>query len=217
MKIALYSDEKAVVNKDADIASLNLVNKKYSDIKFGYVPSSSDKDRKHFNHTKDYWSKYGINDYVFYSLDDEYNERSIKRLNACDIVYLSGGNTFRFLFSIKERKFDKFLRSYLLKGGVVIGISAGAMVLTPTIRFTYEYHKYRGDLEGLNTDNLKDLSGIGIVKFEFIPHVDEENKSNFIRTVGYNYSDYPKYHVADGGAVIINGSEIRCFGKVIMK
>lgn len=102
------------------------------------------------------------------------------------------------------------------KDRVVIGISAGAMILTLTIRFTYEYHKYKDDLNMLNTDNLQHLLGIGIVKFEFISHVNKENKMNFIKVSGYNYSDYPKYLVRDGGATIIDNNRIKCSGKIII-
>lgn len=50
-------------------------------------------------------------------------------LNRFDAVYIGGGNTFTLLAQMRTTGFDKALTDFILRGGIVYGGSAGAIVL----------------------------------------------------------------------------------------
>ncbi|MEI6462524.1 MAG: Type 1 glutamine amidotransferase-like domain-containing protein [bacterium] len=213
MKLVLYSDERSIPNKEADLKTLELTEKQFPDIKFGYIPSSSDKNRKYFNETVSFWSQYGVTNYIYADIEDEYENIDLEELKKCDVIYLSGGNTFQFITNIRKRKFDNFLKEFALNGGVLIGVSAGAIILTPTLESTYEYHKDFGDLNILLPSDFKEVTGLGLVDFEFIPHF--EDKSDFITKYTKNKGEYNIMCANGGSAVIVNGDIVSLYGKVI--
>lgn len=48
-------------------------------------------------------------------------------------VHLSGGNTYQFMESLRERKVKELLVKHLANAGLIVGVSAGAIVLTAHI------------------------------------------------------------------------------------
>lgn len=204
MKLVLYSEVKKVPNREMDMAVVNLIGKK--DIKFGYVPSESDEKREHFRKIESYFKQYDINNYLFCDLDKEYNHKLLADLQKCDVVYLSGGNTYNFLKNIKKRKFDRILRNYAEKGGVIVGCSAGSYIMTPNIRFTSQLHN-------MNLKN-KEMEALNLVDFEFIPHYENSSKQELTK----KYIKQTKrvvYACSDGSGIIVNAKEILFFGKVL--
>jgi peptidase E len=91
-------------------------------------------------------------------------------------INLSGGNTFRFLKSIKERGAESRLVEYARNGGILIGVSAGAMILTPSIESAF----ICGDV---NTVGLSDLEGLELVSFFFDPHSSKQD-TNLVKLKG---------------------------------
>ena len=60
---------------------------------------------------------------------------SPERLNRYHIIYVCGGNTFYLLYHLKKNGADKILSRLLNKSNVIyIGVSAGSIVLAPTIQ-----------------------------------------------------------------------------------
>ena len=47
---------------------------------------------------------------------------------GCDAIHLTGGNTFQFSYWLRERGLDAELKRYAKAGGVLIGVSAGAIL-----------------------------------------------------------------------------------------
>lgn len=45
-----------------------------------------------------------------------------------DVIYLCGGDPYYLLKRVRERGFDKKLKSFIEHGGVVVGVSAGSMI-----------------------------------------------------------------------------------------
>ncbi|MEK6901418.1 MAG: Type 1 glutamine amidotransferase-like domain-containing protein, partial [Nanoarchaeota archaeon] len=50
-----------------------------------------------------------------------------------DIVFVNGGNTFYLLYWTRKSGFDKVLLSFLKRGGLYVGVSAGSYIACPTI------------------------------------------------------------------------------------
>lgn len=214
MKIVLYSDEKKVVNEDLDNMAISLTGKKKPSMT--YIPSTSDKKGKYFDATKIHFEKYGLSDFLYFDIDEDYNENARKEAFKSDIVYLSGGNTIKFLKNIRRRKVDKDLNMFLKAGGVVIGVSAGAMLLTKSIACTVNYHSEIGNLkETTGYDygdlNKEDLIGLGLLDFEFIPHFKNSNKDVLLK--GYiDSSSNTIFGCSDGAGLVIKDEEIEICG-----
>jgi len=86
------------------------------------------------------------------------------RLENVDVIVAGGGNTFHLMHWFKKSGLDKLLPE-LLKTKVYVGISAGSCVTCPSIYNAVQNlfgEKY----------NLKIKEGLGLVNFQFIPHLN---------------------------------------------
>jgi len=101
------------------------------------------------------------------------------------------------------------LRDYVANGGVLIGVSAGAILITPEISTTH----ICGETP---SHNLNDLSTLNLVDFAFLPH------TNKIESVEKKIVEYSKMHkrrlfgCKDGDGIIVNGDSIQCIGELIL-
>ncbi len=94
----------------------------------------------------------------------DFDEQTPAELAQYDAALLIGGNPFYLLDSIRKRGFADALRD-LTQRGTLIGVSAGSLVLTPSIgiitRFTPE----------MNDDvGLTDLTALNLYPQEILPH-----------------------------------------------
>ena len=86
----------------------------------------------------------------------------LARMLDFGVVHLSGGNTFEFMAQVVNREFGDLLLHHLDRGGLLVGVSAGAILLTPRLETAH--------IAGDAHQDAKDMSGLGIVPFEFYPH-----------------------------------------------
>jgi len=181
--------------------------------KITYIPSQSDPTRKYFSQKVEWYKKLGVTDLLYFDIDKEYDKSKTDELLKTDAIFLSGGNTYYFLNSLKKRNLIPVLRGYVEKGGVLIGVSAGSMIMSKTIRVTTIDTDMGGDQ---NTVNLKDFSSLGLVDFEFFPHFDENNGELVKRLQEYSKrSNSVIYVCRDGDGIIVNGESVQFIGEVI--
>ncbi|WP_145320048.1 Type 1 glutamine amidotransferase-like domain-containing protein [Paenibacillus xylanexedens] len=175
----------------------------------GYVPSCSDPNRKYFEHTRLYYNQLGIDTIQYYDLDMEYEESKFGSIFECDAIHLSGGNTFYFLSILQKRNVLDLLRSYVKSGGILIGVSAGSILTTPTI----DIAGYGEDADE-NEVGLNDMKALGLVEFEFAPHWDGlEDTLNSLREYTLVNSK-AVYACQDGGGIVIDGESVELYGNV---
>jgi len=168
MKLLLTS--AGITNRLIADSLLNMVGKDAKDIKVAFIPTAAnveegDKVSWFFRQYEDL-RRMGINwiDMVdFAAVDVDWRAR----LDECDVLYLSGGNTFYLLDQIRRQGFDEYLEA-ALTSKVYVGGSASSITMTPSI-----------DVAAIppgdpNLPNLIDLTGLGYVKFEIEPHCEEE-------------------------------------------
>jgi len=132
-KLVLHSDQ-IQGHKEVDLAFIELLGKKSP--RLAYIPSQSDFERKYFNQKVEWYKQFGITDLLYFDVDKEYDEKKNDELFACDAIFLSGGNTYYFLNSLKKREFLPKLREYVRKGGILIGVSAGSIIMSKTVDIT---------------------------------------------------------------------------------
>jgi dipeptidase E len=190
-RLVLYSDQIPPITDPIDAAFLRWLRPGDT---IGYVPSAPDPERVWFTPRQAYYARYGL-DLRFFGLEDEYDPAQRAALLACDAIHLTGGNTFRFLYWLRERGLDADLHRYALDGGVLLGVSAGAILMTPDIRTSL----LCGDTL---YPGLTDFTGLALVDFAVVPHVTE------VALPG------PAYAIPDGAGIVIDGDCIELFGGV---
>ncbi|HSH18282.1 MAG TPA: Type 1 glutamine amidotransferase-like domain-containing protein [Candidatus Saccharimonadales bacterium] len=121
------------------------------------------------------------------------------RLDACDVLYLTGGNTFYLLDQIHKQGFDEYLTKALSEK-VYVGGSASTITMTPSIEVA---DMPPGDP---NLPWLSDLTGLGYVDFEVEPHCDEA----LFGTVQVYAREHAKklYAIDDQTAIQVEGGEV---------
>jgi len=203
LRLALYSDQIAPLTDSIDERLFSMLPKKPT---IGYLPSSPDPDRSWFWPQANYYSRRGAS-LRFFGLESEFQPRAIPELLSCDAIHLTGGNTFQFQYWLRQRGMIDHLREYAACGGVLIGVSAGAILMTPDISTSY----LCGDLP---YTGVEEYAGLGLVDFAFVPHFDgppgaNRDVTNFAKRFGGRV-----YTVPDGGGIIIDGDQCVHFGDV---
>lgn len=160
MPIIIYSDFKPNVSREVDDALLKLLEG--SRCRIAYIPSDSDPKRRYFQKVQLSYEKLGISEVTYFDLGLEFDSLATVALLKHDAIHLSGGDPFKFLEHIKIRQFGPVLKSYLKSGGILIGVSAGAMILTPSLELIKEI-----DSEPVPKSCQRAL---GLIDFEFYPH-----------------------------------------------
>lgn len=208
-KLVLHSDQ-IEGRPEVDEALLRLLTSKKA--KIGYIPSRSDSQRKYFQRTREWYAKFGITDLLYFDIDQEFDGAKIDELMVCDAIHLSGGNTYYFLDALQRKGLLSYLRTFVEKGGVLIGVSAGSIIMSKTIAVTQIDDDLGGDQ---NEVGLEDLTALGFVDFEFFPHFDKASVEIERRLKEYSQRvGSVIYACGDGDGIVIDGDNIQFFGNV---
>ena len=204
-KLVLYSDQVIPENREIDQRMLRLFSKHSPTI--GYIPSSADPDRHWYEEKCRHYADadLGANLQPYFELDLNYDIMLLERLFACDGIHFSGGNTFYFLHWLRERDLLAPLKEYAYNGGVLIGVSAGAILMTPDISSA----RLCGDEPGRYGG---DTSSLGLVDFLFLPHyhpTQREALSAFQKGTRRTL-----YACPDGGGIVVDGEDMELYGGV---
>ena len=132
----------------------------------------------------------------------------LPRFEGADVFYFEGGNTQWLRSCIRNSELEEHLLK-LLESKVWIGASAGSCVLCPTVCNSCQdlFDEY---IEGFQRD------GLGLVDFQFIPHLNNEffPKINFenLKNASKNLQEIDGkklYIVDDNGAVSVDNESIK--------
>ena len=123
-------------------------------------------------------------------------------LENFDAIYIGGGNTWNLLHELKESGFSDLLMSYVEKGKMVYGGSAGAIILGKRIDTHDDENKFNSkDVDGL--DKLGNYS----VTCHFKPEDSERFRQWSID------SGLPIICLPEETGLIITGSLVTCVGE----
>jgi dipeptidase E len=208
-RLVLHSDQ-IDGRTEVDEALVNLIEPQSS--KIGYIPSQTDSHRKYFHKAQKWYSQFGFNDLLYFDVDREFDAAKISELMGCDAIHLSGGNTYYFLNSLRGKGLLPLLRRFLENGGILIGVSAGSLIMSKTIAIT----QIDDDLGGDKNDvGLIDLSALGVVNFEFFPHVNKINEEIESRLMEYSRKTGSViYACDDGDGIVVENDKIDFIGNV---
>jgi dipeptidase E len=198
--IIFYSDQVVPENQRLDRRFLEIVGKESP--KLAYIPSASDNTRKYFSDKCQYYKRYGIGDLMYFDLNKEYDPSKTEELLACDAIHLSGGDPFQFLGSIRKRNFGPVLKKYWQGGGILLGISAGAILLTPSISISHVFYQSRTDKH----------QAVGLVDFHFLPHWNLREQKLKDVCLFSSENNNTVYACSDGDGMIIREGKIELVG-----
>ena len=134
------------------------------------------------------------------------SNRKFEDVNKYDAIYIGGGNTFYLLDQIRSTKFDKLLTKFYKVGGIIYGLSAGAIIFGKDIQTA-------GIGDGdKNLVGLTNFSGFNMVKnFSLQCHYSGLDDEEIIQ-----YSKEQKTGVIglpDDTGLVIAGKTIKVIGE----
>lgn len=107
---------------------------------------------------------------------------------------------------LKERKLDFLLKALALKGKLMIGVSAGAILMSKSIKIA--------EFIDENEIQLKEFDGLNLVDLEFMPHWEsQETKSQQLLDYSLN-REGSIFTCNDAGGIVIAGNRIDYFGEI---
>jgi dipeptidase E len=86
-----------------------------------------------------------------------------------DVIYISGGNPFYLLFHLKKSGADFVLKKLALQGTIIVGVSAGALVLGPNIDVVNAF------TPNMNIYAMNELTALEMTDALIFPHYDRED------------------------------------------
>ncbi len=129
-----------------------------------------------------------------------------EKIEQSDVIYVNGGNTFYLLDWVRKSGFADYLKGLLEQGKVYFGVSAGSVIVGPSINISGW-----GPTGDHNTINLIDTTGLNFVPFAISPHFTEAERSVLEEKLGE--VSYPIVALTDEQAMLINGETQELIGE----
>ncbi|WP_088011558.1 Type 1 glutamine amidotransferase-like domain-containing protein [Gottfriedia acidiceleris] len=107
----------------------------------------------------------GIKSVEFIDIEFE----SAEKFEKYNIIYINGGNPFYLLHHIRKSGADLIFKRLSNKNVIIVGVSAGAVVLGPNINVVNYFTPQ------LNIVETKDLTGLEMTNKMIFPHYDRED------------------------------------------
>lgn len=151
-----------------------LFMKPIEDISVLFIPAASRTDDEMIYVKKSYdeLTQSGVKkDNIIWFDIDAVNETS-KYFELVDCIFVCGGNTYYLLSKLKEFGLDYKIIRAIEKGTVYVGVSAGSVIASPTIKHIYFLDE--------NDTGLVNLNSLGLIDKYVIPHYEKSFNNQLI-------------------------------------
>lgn len=210
MKLVLYGGGAGEDNYDLDSAAVKLTGKTYPQMT--YIPSASFGGEVDFKDFVTNFTSFEMTKFIYFPVDIPFDSILADEAFKSDIIHLGGGNTFYFLHCLRKNKLISRLKNFVREGGVLTGLSAGAIMMTPTIE-TAGFPSFDCDE---NHEKLTNLRGLNLVKFEFFPHYRNSKRYDKELLKYSKKSLFPLFACSDGGGLVVEGDCFQSIGKTAL-
>jgi len=205
VNLALYSDQVIPQNAAVDARLMDLMKTQGVGTRLGYIPSGPEPDRYFFNDRKRYYARLGLDLALYHDLDGPHGSAETAALFGCDAIHLSGGDTSAFLGRMKRHAMLAPLRDWAMKGGILIGTSAGAILMTPTIATDALF-------AGRKPEEMADGDALDLLPFEFFPHLNDD-AAYLPQLVRYSrHTARPIVACNDGDGIVVSNGVVEWIG-----
>jgi dipeptidase E len=223
-RLVLYSGGQEKRNSLIHEALLGLASrrpsrKRRSGIRMSYVPYVDEGAKPFYQRFVRRFRSYGATHFEYVAPDNPELlgqgrawRQAERALLASDIIYLAGGNTFTYLHHLRRSGLLAVLTRFAAGGGVVAGLSAGGILMTPNIGLAGYPPFDRDENEvGLSTRAEKSL---GLVNFEFFPHYRQSPRYRDALRSYSKRTGVPVYACRDGSGIVIEGDCFTAHGEI---
>ena len=127
-----------------------------------------------------------------------------KLIRQSDAVFIGGGNSFLLRYWLQRSGIDNILVNEAKNGLLVGGGSAGAIVLSPSLK-----HFDLADDPKLATEIIWD--GLGLADFEPLVHADSEKYGSIIQTIkrSLGKEDVNSIEINDNQVVVVDSKRVK--------
>jgi dipeptidase E len=206
VSLVMYSDQVIPENDKVDARLLDLMAGRGHRI--GYVPAGPEPDRRFYRERQAYYARLELDLSVFFDTAGPLHAVRLGTLLDCDAIHLSGGNTRAFLRLLRVNGLLAPLAEWARNDGLLIGTSAGAILMTPTVALDAMF-------SGEDPGAVRDGGALDLVPFEFFPHLD---KSTDYLPQLLAYSTDTSRRIAacrDGDGVVVNDDVVESVGEIV--
>ncbi|HEV7307623.1 Type 1 glutamine amidotransferase-like domain-containing protein [Ensifer sp.] len=208
VNLVLYSDQLFPECAAIDRRLVEMLGARGPGRRIAYIASGPEPDRSFFLAAKSYYGRYGLDLALFFDLDEPHSADDIAALFASDAIHLSGGHTSGFLERLKRSRMLGPLHDWARSGGILIGVSAGAILMGPTIATD-------GPFVGKQPEDVTDGDALGLTPFEFFPHLNDD-AAYLPALLRYSTkTTTPIVACNDDGGIVVSGARIECLGNPI--
>jgi dipeptidase E len=202
----------AGVDSTDNIPALKHIKTKYPSFKnLCYIPAEAEDSEYEIKSAKKHLSRFlGLKSFDSILLEFEKSFEVKAKIAKSQILFLGGGNTFNLYDNIKKHRLKKILKEHLKSGKLIVGLSAGGIVLGPSLMMACYPSKDADECSKLRSD----FSALNLVDFEVCPHF--KSSKNMIKELSV-YSSLSKsvlYALKDGDFVAFGGDSIHFHGGV---
>lgn len=182
---------------------LQIIDKPVSQIKTIFVPAAarSEEELRYANGSKKELLDMGIPENNIKTLNLD-KPLSFQDVEDFDVIYVCGGNTFYLLKKVRETGFDKVIIEFAKTDKLYFGVSAGSILVCPSIDIASPFDE--------NDVNLTDLTGLNLTDVIVSPHYCEEEKP--IIDEFKKKSQYKVVPLTDSQALLVMGGETKIIG-----
>jgi dipeptidase E len=207
VNLVFYSGGYEIDNIHLDQEMIKLTGKAKPSIT--YIPSCSFDSEIEFNDFVKHYRKLGLSRFIHFPVDLDFDETIMNEAFDSDIIHLSGGNTYYFLKYLRKNKILSKLKAFVKRGGVLTGLSAGAIIMTPNID-TAGFPEFDKDD---NEEGIKNFRSMGLVDFEFFPHYKNSKRYDQELLAHSKRSQRKVIACADGSGLVIKDHEVHIHGR----
>lgn len=206
VSLVMYSDQVIPENDKVDARLLDLMAGRGRRI--GYVPSGPEPDRRFYRERQAYYSKLDLDLSICFDMTGPLDAAGLGPLLNCDAIHLSGGNTRAFLHLLKVNCLLGPLAEWTRNDGLLIGTSAGAILMTPTVALDAVF-------SGEDPGAVRDGGALDLVPFEFFPHLDKST-DYLPRLLAYSMDTSRRIAACrDGDGVVVNNDVVESVGDIV--
>lgn len=175
-----------------------------------FIPSYGGDARADFRAFKKTFAGTNCRRFQCIAVDKPLSRQEAKALFSGDAIFLGGGNTYYFLHHLRARRLLPRLRAFARRGGILMGLSAGSILLTPSIGTAAVPTQDADD----NDIGIRRLGALDLVPFEFSPHYEPSGEVDSELKAYSSKLSYPVYAAQDGAGLVVKNGKISFVGRV---
>jgi len=207
VKLVFYSGGDEKENHELDFECLKLIDSPSPTLT--YIPSSSYDGENEFRDFVEHYRAFGVTRFLYFPVDVPQDKVLLSEVFGSDLIHLGGGNTYYFLKYLRLRGLLPFLREFALSGGVLSGLSAGAILMTPNIHTASYPHFDRDE----NEEQIKNFKAMNLVKFEFFPHYRNSSRYDKELLRASRKGLWPLFALPDGSGIVREEDKMTFIGR----